>query len=199
MNLMTFSHALLPLSGLILLIIGLYGQYSKCVLGALWFSLISVLLQYQTAGGEILGSYFDFSHGLLYSFTLFILLISAVYLIWKFAKDHSSKKVHLFASLFVALAITGFVALLANLAINARFLKNKLPGSPVLQVATFTKPDYCHYQYVFYAVNKEGELTYMCPCYYGLVPSVGKLADMPDFLARQLPGQLQERLKHKKD
>ena len=55
-----------------------------------------------------------------------------------------------------------------------------------MQVALFKKADYCNYKYIFYKVAKDGAVTYLCPNYYGLIPSIGRLDISPDFIATQL-------------
>jgi len=61
-----------------------------------------------------------------------------------------------------------------------------MPGTPIMQVATFSKADYCAYRYTFYKVAKNGTVMYLCPNHYGLIPSIGRLAISPDFIASQL-------------
>lgn len=67
------------------------------------------------------------------------------------------------------------------------FIENKMAGTPIIQVALINKPDYCSSKYVFYKVNLDSSIMYLCPNYYGLIPSVGSLAVGPDFIAAQLP------------
>jgi predicted neutral ceramidase superfamily lipid hydrolase len=188
-------HALIPLATLLLLVVGIKKQIKNYVVVALWISVISIALQYQAAGGEILGSYFNYKQGLLYAITMLLLWVCLVYLLWGYGKESKSSIGRALTGLVVAASTTGVLLLLANLWINAQFIENKWPGSPLLQVATFTKPDYCHFRYIFYSVNKNGEMMYMCPNYYGLIPSVGNIESVPDYVLKQLPTELQAKYK----
>ncbi|MGQ3892255.1 type I secretion system protein LssZ [Legionella sp. CNM-4043-24] len=195
----TSLHIIFPIINLFLLIIGIKKQGNKWVIAALWLSLGAILIHYQTAGGEILGSYFDYKESFLYSASLLIILVAVVYLLRGFTREHPSRGLRTLISLMLAIMTTGVVLLLANLWINARFIENRMPGSPVLQVGTFQKLDYCHYQYLFYTVNKAGQAAYLCPNYYGLLPSVGTLESVPDYVLRLLPADVQKQVQIKKN
>lgn len=160
----------------------------------MWVSLITLILQYLASGGEILGSYFNYLHAAAYSLNLIILLSSIFYLVFKFLSGSDSSFLQYATGLIGALLVTGSLLLLINLWINANFIENRLQGTPVLQVATFNKPPYCDYKYVFYKINTNGQVEFMCPNHYGFLPSVGKLDSAPEFVIKQLPKQAQTKV-----
>lgn len=194
----TFMHILFPLINLSILLTGIITRRSRWLVAALWLSLVAVIWQYQSAQGEILGSYFDYKESFLYSVSLLVLLTGIVYLLWGYAREMDSNWIRPLFGLVVAASATAVMLLLTNLWINARFIENRMPDSPVLQIGSFQKPDYCHFQYLFYTVSKEGELSYLCPNYYGLLPSVGTVQTMPDYVLKLLPKALQNKLQPKK-
>ncbi len=175
------THVLLPCLGLFLLIAGIRMEKMNYVMGALWLSLIALLLHYQSAGGEILGTYFDYKNAFIYSFNLIILITTLLYLFLKFSslQGRLIRYITGFASAFL---IVGGGLLMANLWTNACFIENRRIGTPIMQVATFAHLDYCAYQYVFYKVSSDGNIAYMCPNHYGVIPSIGHLKASPDFL-----------------
>ena len=155
------------------------------VLIALWVSLVMILLQYQMAGTEILGSYFNYRHALIYSLNLVILLIALIYLLLQlpFLKSRYSQAA---VALMIAFFITGSILLMINLWFNAHFIETRQPNTAVMQVVSFTPPPYCPYRYVFYKVGLDKQIYYLCPNYYGLIPSTGKVDEVPEFIVRQL-------------
>jgi len=190
----TSLHILFPLLNLALLIYGIKTQRNKWVIAALWLSFIAITLHYQTARGEILGSYFDYKESFLYSASLLVMLIGMIYLLWGFVRESHLRWARPVSSLVIAATTTGVVLLMVNLWVNARFIENRLPGSPVLQIGSFQKLDYCQYQYLFYVIDNDGKLNYLCPNYYGLFPSVGTLQTTPDYVLRLMPADVQQRL-----
>jgi len=184
-------HAIFPLLGLILLLAGLKSSHKNFIVTALWLSLIAIVLHYRLSGGEILGSYFDYLHTTIYSINLLVLVISVIYLLINFSRETNSSVVRYGAGFVAAISITSILILLGNLWINACFIDSRLPGTPILQVATSEKLDYCSYSHVFYKVNHEGKISYMCPNHYGLLPSVGHLDTAPEYIVKQLPSLLQ--------
>jgi len=183
-------HILFPLIGILLLIIGLYAGRKQLITLALWLSLIALLVHYRTSGGEILGVYFDYTHTFIYSINLVVLVICALYLLLSYASESENNPLRYGASLLAAIVTVGAIILLINLWINARFIENRLTGTPLLQVAPLGKLDYCNYSYIFYKVDVNGHLEYLCPNYYGLIPSIGRLENVPPAIANQLPRQL---------
>lgn len=189
-------HILLPLLGLSLLVIGIKNKIRNYVILSFWLSFIAVVITYQRAGGEILGYYFNYSQALIYTISIVTLLASILYFL-----------IHLESKNLLLRYLSGFIAavlvisallLLINLWINAFFVENRLPGTPILQVATFKKVDYCAYRYVFYKINKDRSIHYLCPNHYGLIPSIGRLTTTPDFLLQQLPPNLGQKFSKKK-
>ncbi len=171
-------HGLLPLIGAVLLVIGIKIERVNYIIAALWLSLIALFLHYQTAGGEILGSYFGYKNAAIYTLNILVLMVTLLYLFFKLPLLQS-KLPRYVTGIISAILIVGSLLLLTNLWVNARFIENRRPGTPVLQVATFTPLDYCAYRYVFYKVGVDGKISYMCPNYYGIIPSVGHLEVLP--------------------
>ncbi|AHE67204.1 hypothetical protein [Legionella oakridgensis] len=183
-------YYILPLLSLVILVLGLMRKRINYVLIALWLSLAALYMQYQHAGGEILGTHFDYQNTTLYTITLTSMLGSLFY--WMLHTPMFQKKyIRYLAGLAFALLVTGSVILLINLWINARFIANKLPGTALMQVASFNPPSYCSYRYVFYKIDVNNRVSYLCPNHYGLIPSVGTLDVTPDFLTRQLVQPMQ--------
>ena len=178
-------HDLLPLLGAISLIIGIKMERVNYIIAALWLCLIALLLHYQTAGGEILGSYFDYQNAAIYSVNIVVLLATILYLFLKLPLFKGTLFRYLTGFISAGLVV-GCLLLLINLWINAHFIENRRPGTPVLQIATFTPLDYCSYRYVFYKVGLDGKISYMCPDYYGVIPSVGHLDVLPDVVLNHL-------------
>lgn len=177
-------HSIFPVIALILLIIGIKRNAIHFVISALWISLISLIIHYQTSGGEILGSYFNYTNAAIYTVNLLVLFFSLIRILSHLSIDNDVFRYT--SSLAKAFIVIGSLLVITNLWINAYFIADRMPGTPVMQVATFNKIDYCEYRYIFYKVNPDGSVMYLCPNHYGLIPSVGHLAVSPDFIASQL-------------
>lgn len=177
-------HCLFPLIALILLIIGIKRKAIQFVISSLWLSLISLSIHYQSSGGELLGSYFNILNAAIYSFNLIVLVTCLIQIISHLS---TKRKIVKYITSFIQsfLVLCSFLVI-TNLWINAYFIENRMPGTPVMQVALFKKVNYCNYKYIFYNVAKDGAVTYLCPNYYGLIPSIGRLDISPDFIATQL-------------
>lgn len=184
-------HSLIPLLGLLALILGIKFKRSNYVLVALWVSFITLLLQYRESGGEILGSYFDYFHAATYSLNLLVLVASILYFLFSIISGRGNTLLQYGAGLVSAALVTGTLLLLSNLWVNASFIEDRLAGTPLLQVATFNKQPYCDYKYVFYKIDSDSKVKFMCPNHYGLLPSVGELSSPPSFVVKQLPKQVQ--------
>ncbi|MDP3269107.1 MAG: type I secretion system protein LssZ [Legionella sp.] len=175
---------LFPLIALALLIIGIKKNAIYYIISSLWLSLIALVIHYQASGGEILGTYFDYLNAAIYSFNLIVLAIALIRIISHLGSEHP---VYYFVSSFLkAFIIIGSILVFINLWMNAYFIENRMNGTPVMQVALMQKPDYCDYRYLFYKVTREGYVDYLCPNYYGLIPSIGHLEISPDFITTQL-------------
>ncbi|KTC75227.1 type I secretion system LssZ [Legionella birminghamensis] len=195
-SLMNSIYFIFPLISLALLAYGFKSSHKNYISLALWLSLLAVLLEYQTAGGEILGSYFNYKHAAIYSLNLLVLMICIIYLLF-YSFSQSKNSLYRYASGFTAaIAVTGAAILITNLWVNAFFIEHRLQNTPLLQVASFQQVEYCSYSYVFYKINPHGQVQYMCPNYYGLLPSVGNLKVPPAHVLKQLPPQLQTKFSH---
>ncbi|WP_133140837.1 type I secretion system protein LssZ [Legionella genomosp. 1] len=195
-SLMNSIYFIFPLISLVLLAYGFKSSHKNYISLALWLSLIAVLLEYKTAGGEILGSYFNYKHAAVYSLNLIVLIICIVYLLCYSFRQSKSILYRYISGLTAAIAVTGAAILISNLWINAFFIEHRLQNTPLLQVASFQQVEYCNYSYVFYKISPEGNVQYMCPNYYGLLPSVGGLRIPPAHVLKQLPPQLQAKFTH---
>lgn len=188
---------LFPLIALILLIIGIKRNAVSYIISSLWLSLIALIIHFQFSGNQIFGTYFNYFHAGIYSFNLAVLLIAVISII--FHLSHYGPAFKYTSALITAFLVVGAFIFVSNLWINAYFVADKMEGTPIMQVALFDKPDYCENKYVFYKINTEGLVTYLCPNHYGLFPSIGQLATSPDFVATQLPLPIKKQLllKHK--
>jgi hypothetical protein len=191
-TLITALNFALPLLGIILLLFGVKRGNLTSIIIALWVSLVALLLQYQLAGDEILGTYFDYKNAAIYTINSLILSFALLYILLKASLFHR-KYIRYLTGLLAAGFITGGVLLLTNIWINAEFIENRFPGSAIMQVVTFTPPRYCEYRYVFYKVGNDKKISYLCPNHYGLVPAIGHLEVAPDFLFHQLAQQMQHK------
>lgn len=173
-----------PLIALMLLIIGIRKNAINYVVSSLWLSLITVLIHFQFSGNQIFGSYFDYTNATIYSFNLLVLLVALIRVIHHLC---AGTAIYKFTSSFIsALLVVGAFLVMANLWINAFFINDVKPGTPMMQVALFTKPDYCNYQYVFYKIASDDSVKYLCPNHYGLIASLGGVSKIPDVIATQL-------------
>lgn len=176
-------HVILPLLALGLLIIGLLKDRIYCVIASLWLSLIALVIHYQASGGEILGSYFNYFNAFFYTLNLFILCITLSRVIYHLTDGNTLfRYVNTIILLFIVVSCS---LLTINLWINADFIEHRVHGTPVMQVTLAQKTEYCSYNYLFYTMTKAGTVAYLCPNYYGLIPSFGTLNVEPDFIKMQ--------------
>ena len=174
-----------PLIALILLVIGMKRPSIHYVVSSLWLCLIALLLHFQLSGNEIFGNYFTIDHAAIYTFTLLVLITSLVYILFHLSINSSVARYS--SSLISALMVVSALLFITNIWINAFFIENKKTDTPIMQVAVIEKPDYCSYKYVFYKVNPDDSVSYLCPNYYGLIASVGRLSTNPAFISTYLP------------
>ena len=192
-NLMDTIHISLPIISCAVLLLGLLLKRKNFILLSLWLSLIALVLHYRASGGEILGSYFNYLHASIYSLNLIVLITSFLCLLLTSIDEMRSRVIRYSAGLLSAVLITGGALLLGNLWINASFVENRLPGTPILQVATFNKQPYCDYKYVFYKINSDSVVGFLCPNHYGFLPSVGELNTAPGFVVKQLQTKAEQK------
>lgn len=192
------AHCLFPLIALILLIVGTKRNIIYYVISSLWLSLIAVAIHYQSSGGQLLGSYFNFLNATIYTANLIILFISLILII-----SHLSSNSPVFkytSSLIKSFIVIGSLLVITNLWVNAYFIENRMAGTPIMQVALPKKAAYCNYRYIFYKVATDGSVSYLCPNHYGFIPAIGRLSISPDFFATQLPIPIKKQIlsqKHK--
>ncbi|KTC65882.1 Legionella secretion system protein Z [Legionella adelaidensis] len=111
-----------------------------------------------------------------------------LYLVLQFPKLHG-QYIRYITGLAAAVLIVGSSILLINLWVNANFIETRMKGTAIIQVVSSTPPSYCHSRFIFYKVNADKRVSYLCPNYYGLIPSVGSLEVAPEFIAKQLAHQ----------
>ncbi|KTD00746.1 type I secretion system protein LssZ [Fluoribacter gormanii] len=177
-------QSLFPLIALILFIIGIKRKAIYYIISSLWLSLIALLIHFQFSGNQIFGTYFNYLNSGIYSFNLIILLLALIVVISHLSINTTTFKYTY--TLINALLVVGAFVVISNLWINAFFIENKMEGTPIMQVALFDKPGYCDSKYVFYKIDHDNSVAYLCPNHYGLLPSIGHLATSPDFIATQL-------------
>lgn len=177
-------HCLFPLIALILLIIGIKRKATYYIISALWLSIIAVIIHFESSGSQILGSYFNYLNSGIYTVNLIVLFISLICVISHLSIDNASFRYT--SSLLKSFILIASLFVIINLWTNAYFIENRMPGTPIMQVALFKNADYCSYKYIFYKVAKDGSVLYLCPNHFGLIPSIGRLAVSPDFITTQL-------------
>lgn len=171
----------LTLIGAALFIVGFGLKRLNMLVASLWLSLFALLLQYHAAGGDIIGNYFNYKNAAIYTINLIVLISALCYLTYTLPilqRKTAQRGVFIFGGLL----IIGGLFLIINLWVNAHFIETKRPGSPLMQVAILSPLPYCSHKYIFYKVNTDNSASYLCPNYYGLIPSVGHLANLPDFI-----------------
>lgn len=194
-NLTNSIHLLLPLVSIILLTIAIIKSNNQLVLITLWLSAIGTMLHYQSSDNHILGSYFGYTHSSLYTINILTLLFSILYIIRHYKVSSGKGQQGLIVKSILSMLVIFFITtILINIWINALFIEHRLSRTPVLQIATFGHLSYCDYQYVFYVISKKNQLNYMCPNHFGLIPSMGTLNTIPDYIMQQLPITLQSKL-----
>lgn len=178
-------HCLFPLIALVFLIIGIKKNTVSYVISSLWLSLIALVIHYQSSGSQILGSYFNYTNAAIYTLNLVTLFIALIRIISHLSSTNTAYKY--ISSLIQSLVAIGCLLVISNLWINAYFIESRMDGTPIMQVALLKKAEYCNYKYIFYKVAHNGSIAYLCPNFYGFIPSIGHLAISPDFIATQLP------------
>ncbi|TAL65154.1 MAG: type I secretion system protein LssZ, partial [Legionella sp.] len=150
-TLASIIHFIFPLIALILLMIGIKRNAIYYVISALWLSLIALIIHYEASGGQLLGDAFNYLNAATYSINLLILIIALIRVISHLSIDHVLFRS--LSSLVKAALVIGCFLVITNVWVNAYFIENRMPGTPIMQVATFNKTEYCAYRYVFYKVN----------------------------------------------
>ncbi|QDP72545.1 type I secretion system protein LssZ [Legionella israelensis] len=180
-------HILFPVIAAFFLLYGIKQRKNTAVSTALWISLIALLLHYEISGGELLGNYFNYMNAAIYSINIIIVLSALVFLLSQIKIEGNIWRSlnHLLKAVF----IIGCLLLITNVWINAYFIENRMPGTPVMQVANLnnTINSHCKHHHIFYTVTKDGSIRYLCPNKYGLLPGIGTLHLLPEFIAHQLP------------
>ncbi|HBD7405440.1 TPA: type I secretion system protein LssZ, partial [Legionella pneumophila] len=98
-------HCIFPLIALTLLIIGIKRNAIYYIISSLWISLISLVIHYQTSGGEILGTYFNYLNATIYTINLLVLCLSLVCVLWHLSNDNVAFKI--VSSLFQSFIVIG--------------------------------------------------------------------------------------------
>lgn len=154
---------------------------------AFWLSLAQLLLLYYYSGQEILGSYFSYERAGLYALDMLILFVTLCLFQQKAKTKLLGRRLWRISQLGLASLAFGMAVLLGNLGVNAWFLHNRAPQSPVLQVANMQPLRYCDYGYVYYKLDTRQRVQYLCPNRFGLIASTGTLPELPDFFKTYLP------------
>ena len=187
-------NILLPSIAALLLFVGLKLDRINYLITALWLSLIALVLQYQTAGSELLGNYFGYKNAAIYTVNLLVLITILFALFYKHPLFQRSSLRYL-PTIISSCMVLGTLVLFINVWVNAVFIENKRIDTPLMQVAMLKPLPYCAHRYIFYKINNHGKLRYMCPNHYGFIPSVGTLDVTPDFIVGHL-GQINRDVQH---
>jgi len=185
----------LPLLSFIFLVLAIKKININFSLTALWCSLIAVIVNYQLAGDEILGSFFNFYNASLYSINLILFVASIIYTLYLLKSHIQSKILSRLASLTAAVLVTAIAILFINLWLNAFFVEKRFINTPIMQVATQEKFSFCDYDYVFFKITPDAKVAYLCPNGHGLIASTGLVSPLPKFLLSQIPQSTKEKLK----
>jgi hypothetical protein len=185
----------LPLLSFIFLTLAIKNININFSLTALWCSLIAVVVNYQLAGDEILGSFFNFYNASLYSINLILFIASIIYTLYLLKSHIQSKILSRLASLIAAVLVTAIAILFINLWLNAFFVEKRFTNTPIMQVATQEKFSFCDYDYVFFKITPDAKVAYLCPNGHGLIASTGIVSPLPKFLLSQIPQSTKEKLK----
>lgn len=187
MSMLEYLDIAFSFLNLLCLVFGWVKNKMAMLMTALWLSLAQLILLYYYSGQEILGSYFSYQRAGLYALDMLIFFI-VLFLFHIKAKTRLLQRRLWRASQFglVGLAF-GITMLLGNLGVNAWFLHNRAPQSPVLQVANMQSLRYCDYSYVYYKIDTNQHVQYLCPNGFGLIASTGTLSELPDFFKVYLP------------
>lgn len=192
---MDFIHLLFPLVSLAALCIALATTKKNFLTIALSLSLAGIILDYQSANGEMLGNYFNYKNALIFTINGLVFLSAFVALVLNLVSKATSLLIRYINGLISAFIAVGLFIFFINIWINAYFIQNRMAGTPILQVGTFKTLDYCNYPYIFYKISEQEKINYLCPRYYGLFPATGELKTIPDYLIKQLPLPLQTKFK----
>lgn len=178
-----FATCLFPIAAFLLIAIGIKKQAFHFVTAALWLSLIALMIHFQSSGGQVLGSYFNYLNALTYTLNLLLLVTAFLFIMSHLHVEHPVFK---YMSGFTkSLVLISALLVLINLWINAFFIENRKTGSPIMQIALMNKLQYCSYRYIFYKIANDGTMYYLCPEHYGLLPSVGPVSISLDALTSQ--------------
>ncbi|MCC5791085.1 MAG: type I secretion system protein LssZ [Legionellaceae bacterium] len=178
-------YASLTLTALIMTLLAFKSQSDSSMSIATWSNILAILILYQLAGGEILGLFFGYSNAFLYSVNLLLLVVAVSYLLLHSESIKTSRVMGGMLWSIALIVIFAGLLLLSNVWINAHFIEHRKQGKPILQVATLGKNPHCSYRYIFYKMQSDGQVGYLCPNYYGLIPRVGQLETTPEFLKHQ--------------
>ena len=172
------TYGLPSLFAVCMMFLGFY-RHKVYLLVALWVSAILLIWHHRIAGGSVLGPHFDYNHAVWYSLDLIVLVVSILGLVIKETMPVSVRKI-MVAFLVIVCIADGL--LFINVWVNAYFMENRKPNTPLLEVAMVKPTSYCHHHKIFYKVGVDGQWYYMCPDYYGLLPSIGKLDKPPELM-----------------
>jgi hypothetical protein len=188
MSVITSSiHYFLPFFSFILLVFGLMRNRLRFVLAALIVAIVSIIIQYQLAGDELFGTYFDYSHAALYSLNFIVVIVSLLF-IAKREKGFHKPYARYPVALFFSLIIIASLLITTNVWINAYFIQDKLPKTTIVTVGRFVKTEYCSNSYTLYKINRNKQVQYLCPNNYGLIAGIGQLDIIPEELMKQMVG-----------
>jgi hypothetical protein len=186
--LMSFFY-LLPVICFITLILAIKQSHINYALTALWLSLIAVILNYQLAGDEIIGDYFNIFNATIYTVNLLLFVFSTLYVLHLLNSTLEKKLTKILMPILSLFLVIGCGIVLTNLWINARFLHFRHPKTPIIKVDNLNSPTHCNYKYVFLKINNDAKVNYLCPNGHGIIAATGELPTTPK-LVKSLIGDL---------
>lgn len=190
------SYAILSLIGVVATLFGLRHHKKEAMHIGLWFTIFAMVLLYNLADGEILGTFFNYENSILYSINLLVLVVILSYLFLTSNWIQKRQWFHYLAYFGILLIVAAGSVLLINVWMNARFIETKNNALPIIQVANYGNNPHCEYQYVFYKMNNQGTIEYLCPNHYFLIPKVGVVSSIPDYIKQQFNLLVQKRFEH---
>ena len=184
-TLMNVINYILPFFAFVLIVFGIMKSKMRFVLVALIVAIFAIVIQYEHAGGELFGRYFDYTHAAIYTVN-FIVVISALLYILSGEKVLKAKSLRYPAAVVIAILVVASCIIVMNVWINAFFIKDRLLNTDVIEVGYFEKPLYCNNSVVYYKLNTKYQIEYLCPNYYLLIAKRGYLETTPKLLKEQL-------------
>lgn len=186
------SSYLLPILALTLFIVGLLKKEGSFITFSIWVAVVSIFIEVRGSELKLFGNFFDYQQAFLFSLNV-LTIIAALSTICFYKLKAKSLMIVIPVSLSIAFITTVGIVASINVWTNAFFFKSKHPKSAIMEVVNFNPPEYCESTYIFYRINKEKKVDYLCPYYYhSFLPKIGTLEEPPVFIEQHLGRLLQK-------